>query len=83
MPTTNLSVGHEPVLDFECSGWPLAKRDDLFKAVKGIRGVIHVGGAGISTMRIRYDVSMTNPSDLTLAVNRAADVILPGHNFSI
>lgn len=83
MPTTDLSIGREPVLDFECSGWPAGKRQELFQAVRAIRGVTNVSGAGVSTMRVRYDSSITNPSALTLAVDKSADDILPGHNFSI
>lgn len=82
MPTTDLSIGREPVLDFECSGWPVEKRQELSQAVQAIQGVTSVGGAGISTVRVRYDPSIINPSALTLAVDRAADDILPGHNFS-
>jgi hypothetical protein len=83
MPTTNLSIGLEPVLDFECSGWPQNKLDELSQAVRTIQGVTGVNGAGVSTMRVRYAPSRINPSALTLAVNRIADEILPGHNFSI
>jgi hypothetical protein len=83
MPTTNLSIGREPVLDFECSGWPQEKREELSQAVRAIQGVTSVGGAGVSTMRVRYDPSVINPSALTLSVNRVADEILPGHDFSI
>lgn len=83
MPTTDLSIAREPVLDFDCSGWPAEKREALFQAVRAIRGVTNVGGAGISTMRVRYDFSIINPLALTLAVDRVADDILPGHNFSI
>ncbi|MFC5549522.1 hypothetical protein [Massilia aerilata] len=82
MPTTNLTIAAEPVLDFECAGWPIEKRQDLFQAVQGIQGVTGVGGAGHSTMRVRYDPSSTSISALTLAVDQAADTILPGHNFS-
>jgi hypothetical protein len=82
MPTTNLSISLEPVLDFECAGWPQEKRNELFEAVKAIQWVTSVGGAGRSTMRVRYDSSNTNLSDLTLAVDQVADRILPGHNFS-
>lgn len=83
MPTTNLSIAPEPVLDFECAGWTPEKRQELFQAVQVIQGVTSVGGAGHSTMRVRYDPSITNPSALTLAVDRIADDVLPGHNFSI
>lgn len=83
MPTTDLSIGREPVLDFECSGWPTAKRDELFQAVRATKGVTSVGGAGVSTMRVRYDASIIDPSALTPAVDRVADRVLPGHNFSI
>lgn len=83
MPTQDLSIGHEPVLDFACAGWPDEKRQELSRAVRTIEGVTNVGGAGISTIRVRYDPSTINPSDLTLAVDRIADDILPGHNFSM
>lgn len=83
VPTTDLSIGREPVLDFECSGWPAAKLEELSQAVRAIRGVTSVGGAGVSTMRVRYDPSIIDPSALTLAVDRVADGVLPGHNFSI
>jgi hypothetical protein len=83
MPTTNLSIALDPVIDFECAGWPLEKREELFRAVQAIQGVARVGGAGISTMRVTYDPSNINPSALTLAVDQAADEVLPGHNFSI
>lgn len=83
MPTTNLSIGLEPVLDFECSGWPQGKREELSQAVRTIQGVSSVGGAGITTVRVRYDPSIINSSDLILAVDQVADGILPGHNFSI
>jgi len=83
MPTTDLSVGREPVLDFDCSGWPVEKREELSQAVKVLKGVTSVGGAGVSTMRVRYDPSTIYPSALTLAVDRVADSVLPGHNFSI
>lgn len=83
MPTTNLSIGREPVLDFDCSGWPVDKRKELTEAVRLILGVTLVVGAGVSTTRVRYDPSMITPSALTLEVNRVADGILPGHNFSI
>ncbi len=83
MPTTDLSIGREPVLDFECSGWPAAKRGELDQAVRSIDGVTSVGGAGVSTMRVRYDQSLISSSDLTLAVDRVADNIMPGHNFSM
>jgi len=82
MPTTNLSIKPEPVLDFACEGWPSEKRDELFQAVQAIQGVTSVGGAGHSTMRVRYDSSKTDPAALTLAVDQVADNILPGHNFS-
>jgi len=82
MPTTNLSIGLEPVLDFDCSGWPQGKRDELFQAVRSIEGVISVSSAGISTMRVRYAPLIINPSALTVAVNRIADETLPGHGFS-
>lgn len=83
MPTTNLSIKPEPVLDFECAGWPPEKRQELFQAVQAIQGVTSVGGAGHSTMRVRYDPSSVDTSALTLAVDQIADHILPGHNFSI
>jgi len=83
MPTTNLSIAPDPVLDFECSGWPPEKREELLRGVRAIQGVVSVGSAGISTMRVRYDPSSINPSALILAVDRVADVVLPGHNFSI
>lgn len=83
MPTTDLSIGREPVLDFDCSGWSVEKREELSQAIRAIQGVTNVGGAGVSTVRVRYDPSIINPSALTLAVNRAADDILPGYNFSI
>lgn len=83
MPTTNLSIGLEPVLDFQCAGWPEEKREELSRAVRAIQGVTSVGGAGVSTVRVRYDPSIINPSALTLEVDRVADDILPGHNFSI
>lgn len=83
MPTTNLSIGLEPVLDFECSGWPVEKREELSQAVRAIQGVTSVGGAGVSTVRVRYDPSITDSSALTREVDRVADDILPGHNFSI
>jgi hypothetical protein len=80
MPTTDLSIGREPVLDFDCSGWPVDKREELSRAIRAIQGVSNVGGAGVSTVRVRYDPSIINPSALTLAVARAADDILPGYN---
>lgn len=83
VPTAHLSIGREPVLDFECSGWPTAKREELSQAVRTIKGVASVGGAGVSTMRVRYDASIIDPSTLTLAVDRVADGVLPGNNFSI
>jgi len=83
MPTTNLSIGLEPILDFECSGWPMEKREELSQAARAIQGVTSVGGAGVSTVRVRYDPSITDSSALTLEVDRIADDILPGHNFSI
>ena len=82
MPTTNLSIASEPVLDFECAGWPTENRAELFEAAKKILGVTSVAGAGHSTMRVRFDSSITDPSTLTLAVDEVADTILPGHNFS-
>lgn len=83
MPTTDLSIKPEPVLDFECAGWPPEKRDELFQTVQAIQGVTSVEGAGHSTMRVRYDPSGINPSALTLAVDQVADEILPGYNFSV
>ena len=83
MPTTDLSIGREPVLDFECSGWSVEKREELSQAIRAIQGVTKIGGAGVSTVRVSYDPSIIIPSTLTLAVNRAADEILPGYNFSI
>lgn len=83
MPTTNLSIAPEPVLDFECSGWPQEKRQQLFQVVQLIPGVTSVAGAGHSTMRVRYDPLSINPSALTLAVDQVADDVLPGNNFSI
>lgn len=83
MPTTDLSIGREPVLDFECSGWSTEKREELSQAIRAIQGVTSVGGAGVSTVRVRYDPSIVTSASLTLAVDRAADHILPGHNFSI
>lgn len=83
MPTTDLSIGRDPVLDFSCSGWPVEKREELSQAIRVLQGVTSVGGAGVSTVRVRYDPSITTPSALTLAVNRLADEILPGYNFSI
>ena len=82
MPTTNLSIKLEPVLDFACQGWPQDKRDELFHAAQEIEGVTSVDSAGHSTMRIRYDSSNTDPAALTLAVDQLADTILPGHNFA-
>ena len=83
MPTTNLSIGREPVLDFDCSGWPVAKREELSQAIRAIRGVTAVGGAGVSTLRVRYDPTTIDPSALTVAVDEVADNVLPGHNFSM
>lgn len=83
MPTTDLSIGHEPVLDFDCSGWPVAKREKLSQAVSLIKGVTSVGGAGISMLRDRYDLAIIDPAAPTLAVDRVADGVLPGHNFWI
>ncbi|MBU8545106.1 MULTISPECIES: hypothetical protein [Roseomonadaceae] len=83
MPTTNLSIGREPVIDFDCSGWPLEKRERLTQAVRVIHGVTNVGNAGVSTMRVRYDPLVIVASALTLAVDQVADDILPGNNFSL
>lgn len=83
MPTTDLSIGREPVLDFECSGWPVDKRNELTEAIRTIAGVTSVGGAGVSTVRVRYDLSIIDLPGLTLAVDRIADDIMPGHNFSM
>lgn len=82
MPKTNLSIAPEPVLDFECAGWPPEKRQELFQAVEVLQGVTSVGGAGHSTMRVRYDPASVDTPALTLAVDHVADKILPGHNFS-
>lgn len=82
MPTTNLSIKPEPVLDFECAGWPEEKRQELFQAVRLIQGVARVDGAGHSTMRVRYDISSIDPSALMLAVDQIADNMMPGYNFS-
>lgn len=83
MPTTNLSIGRDPVLDFDCSGWPVEAREKLSRAIRLLTGVTDVGGAGISTVRVRYDPNVIIPSALTLAVDRLADEVMPGHNFSI
>jgi hypothetical protein len=61
----------------------MEKREELSQTVRTIHGVTGVGGAGVSTVRVRYDPSIIDPSTLTLEVDRAADDILPGHNFSI
>jgi len=45
--------------------------------------VTSVGGAGVSTVRVRYDPSIADSSALTLELDRVADDILPVHNFSI
>lgn len=82
MPTTDLSIGRDPVVDFSCSGWPEAKRDELKNVVGSIPGVTRVSGAGISTIRIGYDDTSISTDNLILAVNRLADGILPGHNFT-
>lgn len=83
MPTTDLSIGREPVIDFDCSGWAVEKREELSQAIRAIRGVTNVGGAGISTVRVRYDSTTIDASSLTVAVNKVADSVLPGHNFSM
>lgn len=83
MPTTDLSIGREPVVDFECSGWALEKREELSRSIRAIRGVTAVGGAGVSTVRVRYDSTTIDVSALTIAVNKIADSVLPGHNFSM
>jgi hypothetical protein len=83
MPTTDLSIGPDPFLDFQCAGWPAEKRLELSQAVRAIPGVASVGGAGISTVRVEYNPSIINPSQLVHEVARVADEILPGHNFSI
>lgn len=83
MPTTNLSIGSEPVVDFACSGWPLERRNELFRATTKIGGVTDVTGAGVSTMRVRYDPAIVTYSDLLVAVDRIADDLLPGHRFSL
>ncbi|MEZ2354656.1 ATP-dependent endonuclease [Caballeronia sp. RCC_10] len=78
MTTINLSIGHDPVLDFQCAGWTEQKREELSQAVREIRGVTSVKGAGVSTVRVQYDPSITDHSVLTLAVNQLADAMLPG-----
>lgn len=83
MPTTDLSIGRDPVVDFQCSGWTVEKREELSRAIRVIRGVTDVGGAGVSTLRVWYDSTTIDLSALTLLVNNIADNVLPGHNFSI
>ena len=82
MPTTDLSIGHDPVVDFNCSGWTQHKRAELSQGIAKLTGVTNVVGAGISTVRVYYDPAAVEPTSLMAAVNELADAILPGHDFS-
>lgn len=55
---------------------------ELQNAIGGIPGVTRVNGAGISTIRVNYDEAAISPDNFILAVDRLADSIIPGHNFS-
>ncbi|UPL19895.1 ATP-dependent nuclease [Alcaligenes faecalis] len=80
MTTTNLSIGSEAVIDFDCSGWAEEKRKTFFTIVREIQGVTNVNGAGISTMRVRFNPSIIDHSALKQVVNQAADDILSQHH---
>jgi hypothetical protein len=82
MSKTNLSIGENPVVDFDCSGWPQQKREELSQAVHDFAGVTSVTSAGISTVRVYYNPSAIQPEALIVAVDLKADEILPGYNFS-
>lgn len=78
--TLNFSIGKNPVLDCDCSGWPEASRQQFQKEARELGRVTRTGGAGISTVRIYHDAD-ADLDALRTALTDLANTILPGNDF--
>lgn len=78
--TLDFSIGENPVLDCDCSGWPEASRQQFQQEAQALDGVTRTGGAGISTVRIYHDAD-ADLDALRTALTDLANTILAGHDF--
>ncbi len=76
----DFSIGKELVIDCDLAGWPENQRDDFMGRAANVAGVTRVGGAGHSTVRVRYDVP-TQESKIRADLTALANQMMPGRNF--
>lgn len=82
MPTVDLSISPPTFIQFDWNGWPVPEKEALIVSVHGISGVTQVNRAGAdSSIHVHYDPSSIGRDALILEVNKAADRVLPGHDF--
>lgn len=77
----NFSIGENPVLDCDLSGWPEVERRKFQSDAAQIEGVVRSGGAGISTVRIWHS-SEVDRNVLSTKLTELANGTLPGYQFS-
>lgn len=83
MPTTDLSIAPPSFVEFSYNGWPAEKKDELEIAAREIAGVTAVNQAGArSSIHVHFDPATVARDALILAVDQAADSVLPGYNFA-